>query len=396
MNTPTEKLLRQTLHAKADEFDPPEDLYERVSHHNNQPKHSRLLLIAAASLLIVVGIVASRAWVPTEDEQAELVVTSTNRNEGTPPPRESSPIIEESRLPLGEDESVGPAMWHPAWGFMALVRHPLDDRPQALWTSSDGMVWAEVGPVDLSRVVVDMAATDDRLVILEQPSPRVSSDAIHWTLVNPPDLNASIITGTDLGFVAVGGIGGHPTAWWSSDGEDWEVAELGGEGVGDARGVTYAQGRFVATGYLDYRPVVWQSTDGRRWTAHKLPFEGRLEGIGQSVATGPGGVPLVVGLVDNLPAVWSPDGDGIWTLVPTVGFEQAGAGIGLYELAGNEAGFVAGLDGDGAWYSVDGVNWARTGLPVDPQNGIGLLVAGGNRDFLVTDFDRNPLWRIEL
>jgi hypothetical protein len=147
-----------------------------------------------------------------------------------------------------------------------------------------------------------------------------------WTyngIAAVPDLE-DVAYGSNL-FVAIGSLG---TIYSSPDAITWTLrVPPGGPGVGNFRGIAYANGRFIAVGYLSY-PVIY-SDDGINWSTPTTPPGGPCEGIaygnGVWVAVGTSrtrissdnGVTWTTGITDSalLTATDITFGNGIFCIV---------------------------------------------------------------------------------
>lgn len=151
-------------------------------------------------------------------------------------------------------------------------------RGGAIWTSRNGRSWRVADELKLGEGTVSDVAVGDGMVIVvgfDVDGGRVwTGDPADLRPVRDRDFAAAEVQGVaaaDTGFVALGRALGtmQPIAWTSSDGSDWERAELDDavfppeDQIND---LTWVDGRLVAVGASPDGGLVWTSADGRTWT----------------------------------------------------------------------------------------------------------------------------------
>ena len=201
-----------------------------------------------------------------------------------------------------------------------------------LWTSSDGVAWAEArlspsgeaeccllvaltaggpGVVGMASDVSDVSSGPKDAVSL------TSADGSTWVAHRRApafvDADATSVVAGGPGLVAVGGrADGSFAAWSSKDGKAWTSARPPtGKPAGEARDVIAAGPGFVAVGKDGSDAAVWTSADGLTWT--RLPAADALKGGVMDRVTRAGDLLVAVGKAGFGAAVWtSPDGIA-WT-----------------------------------------------------------------------------------
>jgi hypothetical protein len=256
-------------------------------------------------------------------------------------------------------------------------------------TGSDGVHWiAHQLPLPHgSDRVARIAASSNRVVIVQQGVAWTSTDGDTWTAASTPPIgpDPSALVATTAGFVALGtAVGTHvAVVWRSTDGSAWEVVPTHPALAHfcPTAGASGASGRIVVVGndcyqYLS-RPVAIASDDGGlTWVRApaQLPFseEGTLQHV---IAGGPGFLAVADVIRDVYP--WSPylaiytSDDGLaWRRVGYVPRSTAGLGLMppyLSAIPGGYLAFGAGRDRSDVYTSVDGNHWiAARRLPGTP------------------------------
>ncbi|MEO8252022.1 MAG: hypothetical protein ABI578_06060 [Chloroflexota bacterium] len=265
-------------------------------------------------------------------------------------------------LPSGNVQGVA---WGPA-GWLAAVTH--DDASPYLggggspvlefWRSRDGLHWQALGyaPSGLEGDVgVQLVASRDGYVIesyggRRSRSPRLwsSRDGLAWReSAIPPglsDFDSAGVVALDGGFYLWNTTSDIGVAAFSEDGANW--SKVDGGPTGDNLQLGQVDGRIVAL-----------STD--RFS---------------------GGVRRYLGQITGSTVVWDrPE-------VLRLSEEPGNVAIATMVSDGTRAlaiGWQTASDTVVAWGSLDGVNWAKVGLPDNAFGGIPHVVAGGPRGFVV-------------
>lgn len=217
----------------------------------------------------------------------------------------------------------------------------------ALWTSPDGLAWTPVNDPDGAIAGSDASIPD------------------------APDAVINDVTVGGPGFIAVGGRGGAPAVWTSTDGLRWTPADaLDGafdEGVWIGS-ITVGGPGFVAVGAVAGGNV-WTSVDGTEWS--RVPhdpavFRGESYGSMSIVFAGGPGLVAVGGesaaadesLGERFRTVlWTSVDGQTWTRLPE---EQHGLDGYARRVVDTGSEFIAvgSRRGDAAiWTSVEGLTW---------------------------------------
>jgi hypothetical protein len=187
-----------------------------------------------------------------------------------------------------------------------------------------------------------------------------SPDGTAWTAAfyDDPALRGALLTGvaaSDSRIVAIGMIEApvgtrRPAIWSSPDGLAWTLAlELPADTFGAIRGVVYASGSFVAVGTLDEDAgsgTIWTSSDGVTWSESTL-----ADGYPLTIVNGPAGA-LIAGGRDEIDAAWLLDRAG-----QTHALASATAAD---TIAGGPTTYWAVTSGV-AFRSADGETWTNAG-----------------------------------
>ena len=207
-----------------------------------------------------------------------------------------------------------------------------------------------------------------------------------------PASEMDLVTAGNLGYFAVGSLGGQPAIWYSTNGLQWSISAQATkffDGLDNTRintllatsGLVYAAGSIGDGTATD--AALWSTQDGLNWRAAEPPV-GAFSGQGDHVITGlaqlgtgqAGTVGLVaVGGVDAggdwAPVSWiSPD--GLTWSQPYAAFPQTGVSGGLVRavtavptLAGTSILFAVGGNDTSqqVWQSSDGMRWTQIQLP---------------------------------
>jgi hypothetical protein len=284
----------------------------------------------------------------TAATEAPVVATTGVPDGDTSPAGETStpPVVVGVEDPLSRQVPVGHGD-----GFVAVGNW--SDGTVRLRTSSDGTTWAET-PVDLGGGTVQRLTSDGETLLaagyLSDGAPwvGVSRDGgATWRgrpLPTPDDvwpLNVHAVgTVGGRGMLVIGSRPHSPGgpastfAWWSSDGEVWELeVEPLGPAVNVDDVVVGPHGLVAVTSTVASPPVLQFSADGDQWEPITLPVE--LAGGIPAVGAGPGGYVVVAqgGVV-----LHSSDGRA-WTLVGDLHDEQRSMAYG-FDVVGGGAGFV--------------------------------------------------------
>ena len=299
-----------------------------------------------------------------------------------------------------------------ARGLLALVGE-LGSSAFELAVSTDGQTWSQVPsnqhPLLGTNVErIQLIGTDRGFIMIVGNDVWTSPDGFTWERLTggpeDPDLRQGEILAAAAGGPGFVAVGSNSTAWYSTDGSDWSLADtpppptgFGGPGnagepptvtmhqVATAADVLVAWGNASADNgdEILLEPVVWTSRDGRTWTSVSGPgmdsvaLAGRPGGF---VATGMliGGIPA--GLANRV-AYFSNDGQ-TWERAtndlesrrppnPNGGLSNDEPLLTVNAVAAAGSGFVAvGSDGmclidlcadaeAAIWTSVDGRSWAR-------------------------------------
>lgn len=197
----------------------------------------------------------------------------------------------------------------------------------------------------------------------------------------------------DTGLVAAGRTDDfvHAALWYSADGTEWELVDDDAfDAPADVVSIAAADDGFVAVGALrtgddpSYEPfeaAAWWSDDGRDWALVELGFEGSLSSVtvvGDVVlgAAGDG-----VWRSDDGGRSWSEDAvalpDGVDALA-TLGTADDGRTIVLVDLDARGMG-----GGGGLWRSDDlGETWRTPSMPEDTRFDVGSSLWLGDRSVL--------------
>ena len=277
-----------------------------------------------------------------------------------------------------------------------------------LWTSPDGQTWTAVTSIDNEDVMVAVAPIGLIAIgfndSLTQDAPQAvwaSSDGVSWQNLGKPNLLGSIssIAGTDAGIVAVVNVCPNACASssiqveFSTDGLNWTADD-----VGDLTGFQVVQsnaGHFYlmgvanavasSTGFTslasESRGEMWLSGNGTNWTQSS----GGFSLIPEHISFGRDGLVLTT-MSDGTPGgygqAYSTDGGKTWKDDP--GFGPLGQAVCQGECAAGADGLIASngstmlaiKNGGGkAWLSYDGQTWtpiAWTGG--NPANALNFVV----------------------
>ena len=222
------------------------------------------------------------------------------------------------------------------------------------------------------------------------PAPSVIS-GLAWQDGAASNVEGSVfrITAERGRFYALGSVPGTAAIWSSSDGSDWQRADLPfpSEWPPERGNDVYVHelasvgNRLVAIGtarindYLEV--VVWESTDGTTWREIDTGALRQDAFLVDDISDGPGG--LVVLSQQYIPgnsSAWrSADGGGAWTE-----HRPPGEGLSLHAVVGTASGYViAGAESDAPtdgqpsspriWHSTNGTNW--TAASVEGSGGLG-------------------------
>lgn len=187
---------------------------------------------------------------------------------------------------------------------LVLVAEPLDLNcrtggacapPSTIWTSEDGLAWEPADGTPLDGATIRTAVSDGAGAVLAGEaggSARLwfSSDGSAWDPVQESLFEGNAVSDVDQRdgvYVAVGSLGkvsrygvtgdseSTPAAWWSTDGLDWNDAQVDAiEAPGaEITSVTAFDGGFLAIGSdpkidpaVGSSPLVgWLSSNGRSW-----------------------------------------------------------------------------------------------------------------------------------
>jgi hypothetical protein len=160
----------------------------------------------------------------------------------------------------------------------------------AVWTSDDGIVWAQVVDEDLGgpgdQVIWDLVATGARLIAVGSetrdpelsdrvdPAVWTSDDGLEWVRVRDEDLAGSgrsgIWTVSTHGEVVVAGgeSNGRAVVWTSPQGTDWSPAiaiDPDLDSVGAVLGLHSTSTGLIAVGVDDLDGAIWSSVEGVSW-----------------------------------------------------------------------------------------------------------------------------------
>jgi hypothetical protein len=283
-------------------------------------------------------------------------------------------------------------------GFVGVgAAFPGDDTSSAIYTSPDALTWTVVDEPKPGRSLGAVVAGGPGFVAASSSPPAIwtSPDGLAWTESASSDAFGE--TTTLLSLSAVDGLmfaGAHDGLFTSSDGIDWQRADLGGEpeAVNDVArsGAGYVAVGSSLVGSMESKGAVWTSTDGLAWD--RLPDDpvfarASLYSVaahdGLLVATGYASDPPGAGSLFARPSAWTSRDGTTWerseVVDPTLPVRQTttGAleGALMTSLARTEAGWLAAgtaltAEADAArfdaaiWTSADGETWQR--VPHDP------------------------------
>ena len=283
-------------------------------------------------------------------------------------------------------------------GFVGVgAAFPGDDTASAIYSSPDALTWTVVDEPKPGRSLVAVVGGGPGFVAASSSPPAIwgSSDGVEWTELASSDAFGE--TTTLLSLVAVDGrlfAGAHDGLFTSSDGMEWQRADLGGEPE-TVNDVAKSGTGFVAVGSslvgsMESKGAVWTSTDGLAWD--RLPDDpvftrASLYSVaahdGLLVATGYATDAPGAGNLFARPSAWTSRDGMTWqraeVIDPTLPVRQAATGALegalMTSLGRTEAGWLAAgtaltaeddsVRFDAAiWTSGDGRAWQR--VPHDP------------------------------
>jgi hypothetical protein len=312
-------------------------------------------------------------------------------------------------------------------GLLAVVQ--VDDGPYELLASTDSRRWTRVPPETRPALGTDAAGWvvtgTDRGFIASNGDVWRSPDGFDWQLLASRTDNEALAHG-EMQAIAQGGpgyiaVGNGNSAWYSTDGSDWALAQVpappteyfASQGFAtpevDMRGLAVAADTLVAWGTASRHteatgltlPVMWISRDGRTWSNALDPSDD--EGQENAVAAGPGGFAAVMDDGGEIVVLVSSDGDA-WEQVDVLGPRRSEAPDGTVQeldvgsVAASDAGFVAtGALGPPClmggvpcepveaiiWTSDDGRTWTRLPSDVRFARGSGAGVVAWGTGFVV-------------
>ena len=285
-------------------------------------------------------------------------------------------------------------------GLLAVVG--VDDGPNELFASTDGYSWTRVPPDEHPAIGADGAGWalvgSDRGFLLSNGDVWSSADGFDWQILARRTDNPDLRHGEMLRIAAGGpgyvAVGNGNSAWYSTDGSNWSLAQVPSppteffESRGyaapevDMRGLAVAGDKLVAWGTASRHTevsgmsaaVMWASDDGRTWSSVLDPSDGQdVSGLAGG-SRGFAAVDIDRGLV--LVGRVSADGH-TWQQADVLGPARSTDADGktlelnVSSIAASDAGFVA-AGGVGEppvctcepgdvliWTSADGRSWSR-------------------------------------
>ena len=342
-----------------------------------------------------------------------------------PPPRVTSTWTE-VRSPVAATGSTtggggGGIAALPTGGFIDFVTD--DAKSTRVFTSPDGSTWTRTGEVtgqDASGIAPIIAFDGKRYVALggegggkfygnqSNGAAWVSSDLRHWIKAPVQDSFGGAELGGlaagPAGFVAIGFDNGGQAVWRSTDGLAWTVASdpaLPRDSTFPS-GIIFRSGRYLMVGRVDQTPAVWTSADGRHWaTVANLPERSGFQLNG--LADGPAGL---VAFADGAASVEVKPGDFRGPIVPWISDDGISwrAGPPSAALFGASASIVAVPNGYVAsgtvgqeltsrlWTSRDGLNWVEVaGVDVGDSSIVAVVSDGRHILAVGVGVDGGPL-----
>jgi hypothetical protein len=321
------------------------------------------LIVGLAALVLLVGIMIaggnllkgldgesasdSTAPVPSGAAAASAVPSATPRPTATPRPPQQATVVQRTPDPA-PDYGQGQSMaWLEVLGDVAVLSAP-DNSASVLETLTAGavlLVNVDDGTPGWVQTAEALGTGDVGWIATPAAGPKAAV-ILHPADVQPTSGDIYRVWPAGDGFVAMGMLPAEANrGWWaqlfvSSDGEHWQLADVGASDSVDVGGWQMADGPsgLLALSSLQYAGGVWlsESSDGSTWS--------------------------LVGALDRMGSGW-----------PS-------------QMVGSDLGYLVDVGDPGRssstttlWYSADGITWieSRVGLPSTDTAQVQLLAMDG-------------------
>jgi hypothetical protein len=312
-------------------------------------------------------------------------------------------------------------------GIVAVAREDSSGQYRFFF-SADGVEWTATDSPPATGEYVSLVANEAGfLVIVSEQGAWTSPNGIDWqraaaNWTGNPDLGGSIVVDAVAGGPGYVAVGNHNTIWYSTDGSEWNAAEVPAppplttpefpDLTVDISHVVATADHLVATGYYATensdgggisQDFVLESSDGRAWR-RVLRSVGDGAGV-MAIAAGPTGFLAIGGHPDNesTSPVWQSADGATWRDLGNSDFSSAlFSGLATTSAGHVAVGYLRPGDFDPRpallWTSADGQSWSEMprGEPFnlrEPGTALSSVIPFGSRFLVAGQRDGQPtIW----